>query len=164
MGSVWRKKNKPGLPSEIKYFLNDSAKGNTIIWEWILERHFKSQFLAWVSTLFCFCKMLFTNRLEFSCFADFFVCTVLLKPQKSMVFFITNRLEFSCFADFFVCTVLLKPQKSMVFFKKPPVPKLWIAWSKRLKSFVKLMSQNSISDFVTGFVQNYKRKYADKKV
>jgi hypothetical protein len=30
-GISLKKKNKPGLPSEIKYFLNDSPKGNTII-------------------------------------------------------------------------------------------------------------------------------------
>ncbi len=33
----------------------------------------------------------------------------------------------------------------MVFLKNPPVKRLWIAWSKGLESFVKLMSKNCIS-------------------
>jgi hypothetical protein len=49
----------------------------------ILELHFLSRFLGINSSLlrlefstliFPFYKMLFMNRLEFSCFADFFVC------------------------------------------------------------------------------------------
>ncbi len=32
-----------------------------------------------------------------------------------------------------------------MFFSIPPVERLWIAWSKRLEPFVKLMSKNSIS-------------------
>jgi hypothetical protein len=35
--------------------------------------------------------------------------------------------------------------ESLVFFKNPPVERLCIAWSKRLRSFVKLMSKNSTS-------------------
>ncbi len=50
-----------------------------------------------------------------------------------------NNLEFSCFADFFLYW-FLKPEKSTVW------KVLWIAWSKRLESFVKLMSKNSISE------------------
>jgi hypothetical protein len=135
MGSVWKKK-QAGFAIRNKILFKWFSKGEyhhlrMNSWTTFLV----TGVLAWFPTLFCFYKMLFTNRLEFSCFADYFVCTVLLKPQKSMV-----------------------------FFKNPPVLKLWIAWSKRLKSFVKFMSKNSNSDFVTGFVQNYKRKSADQKV
>ncbi len=38
----------------------------------------------------------------------------------------------------------------VIFFKNPPVPEraLWIAWSKRLESYVKLMSKNFISGYL----------------
>jgi hypothetical protein len=59
-----------------------------------------------------------------------------------------NRLEFSYFSEFLVGTVFLKPEYSMVFFKNRLVEgTLKLAWSKRLLSFVKLLSKNSISGF-----------------
>ncbi len=45
----------------------------------ILER------FAVFTLTFPFYKMLFMNRLEFSCFADFFVC--IFKPEQNTVFF-----------------------------------------------------------------------------
>ncbi len=60
----------------------------------ILERHFQSRFLGINSSpmrlqfstfTFPLYKMLFMNRLEFSCFADFL--GVFIKPEQSMVFF-----------------------------------------------------------------------------
>jgi hypothetical protein len=45
----------------------------------------------------------------------------------------------------FFCA-FLKPDYRLVFFENPPVKRLWIAWSKSLESFVKLMSKNSISE------------------
>ncbi len=63
----------------------------------ILERHFYSRFLGINSSLlrleflygftliFPFYKLLFMNRLEFICFADFLYG--FLKPEERMVFF-----------------------------------------------------------------------------
>ncbi len=49
---------------------------------------------------------------------------------------------------FFFFVRILKPEKSMVFFKIRQKKGLWIAWSKRLESCVKLMFKNSISEFM----------------
>jgi hypothetical protein len=46
---------------------------------------------------------------------------------------------------FFAC--IFKTRAESGFFKIPPVERLWVAWSKRLESFVKFMSESSISGF-----------------
>ncbi len=54
-----------------------------------------------------------------------------------------NRLEFSCFADFFLR--IFKTKEEYGFLRNPPVDGTMNSMEKRLKSFVKLMSKNSIS-------------------
>ncbi len=97
----------------------------------ILERHFYKRFLGINSSLV---------RLEFlsGFLPSFFHST------KCTLFM--SRLEFSCFANFFYGFV--KPEKSMVLFKIRQWKGLWIAWNKRLYSFVKLTSKNSNSGII----------------
>ncbi len=65
----------------------------------------------------------------------------LIFPFYEMLFM--NILEFSCFAG--SLEVFLKPEKKKFSLKSASRRKgLWIEWSKRLQSFVKLMSKNSI--------------------
>ncbi len=73
-----------------------------------------------------------SHRFEFS---------TLIFPFYKML--LMNRLTFSCTADFF--KRIFKQEKRMVFFKIRQLKGLWIAWSKRPESFVKMMSKNSIS-------------------
>ncbi len=84
------------------------------------------------------------HKLKSSQTRVFVFFSILIFHFYKMLF--TNRLEFSCFADFLY--VFIKADKSLVFFKNPPVESLWKAWSKRLESFFKLMSKNSMSEFV----------------
>ncbi len=97
----------------------------------ILERHFLSRFLGINSILL---------RLEFS---------TLIFPFYKMLFM--NRLEFSCFANFFVW--IFKTRIEYGFLKTPPVERLWITWNKRLESFVKLLSKNSISVHFSSYIK-----------
>jgi hypothetical protein len=55
-----------------------------------------------------------------------------------------NSLEFSSFADFL--SGFLNQRRVWFSSKSVREKGQWIAWSKRLESFVKLMSKNSISD------------------
>ncbi len=71
---------------------------------------------------------------------DFVLFSTLIFLLYTMLFM--DRLEFSCFGDFL--QGYLKPEKTMVFFKIHQKKGLWIAWSKRLESLVKLMSKKSI--------------------
>jgi hypothetical protein len=57
-----------------------------------------------------------------------------------------NRLEFSWFADFFVR--IIKTREEDGFLKNSPVEGT-VNSMERLKSFVKLMSKNSISGYLT---------------
>ncbi len=100
-------------------------------WGGVLEQHFSQGFLGINSSLL---------RLE--SLSGFLVNFYPHFPFDKMLF--TNRLELSCFPDFCVC--IFKPEIRVWFsLKNPPVERLTTAWSKRLKSCVKIMSMNSIS-------------------
>jgi hypothetical protein len=84
--------------------------------------------------------MVSRHKLESSETPDFVLFSTLIFLFCTMLFM--DRLEFSCFGDFL--QGYLKPEKTMVFFKIHQKKGLWIAWSKRLESLVKLMSKKSI--------------------
>jgi hypothetical protein len=92
----------------------------------ILERHFYSRFLGIKSSLL---------RLEY--------CLVFYPNFSVLQDAIQEKLKFSCFADFFVC--IFKTWAESGFLWRSTIERLWIAWSKRLESVVKLMSKNSFS-------------------
>jgi len=81
------------------------------------------------------------HKLESSHTQVFVWFSTLIYPFYKMLF--TNRSKFS-FSQIFVY-VFFKPEKSLVFFKNLLVERLWIAWSKRLESFFKLMTKKSVS-------------------
>jgi hypothetical protein len=71
-----------------------------------------------------------------------------------LLFFHSTKF-YLCFADFFVRILKTRYCKSIVFFKIRLKKGLWITWSKRLESFVKLMAQNSISGSKSRFLLGY---------
>ncbi len=79
------------------------------------------------------------HKLESSYIRVFVWFSTFIFPFYKMQFM--NTFKFSFFADFLFG--FLKPEKRMFFFKI--CSRLWIAWSKRLESFVKMMSKNSVS-------------------
>ncbi len=56
-----------------------------------------------------------------------------------------SRIDLRFLVSWILFNFNFKTRVESGFFKNPPVERLWTAWSKRLESFVRLMSKNSLS-------------------